>query len=117
MILVHQRYFAKPDMRDRVLDTRVEASRRLMELGVPAGQIWVPARTAANLRSVSGEAADGLPDVIWECTYESLAAREEFRARQESDPRFHAIRTHQGTQLSRWLREHYDLVDLPAKKP
>jgi len=117
MILVHQRYFAKPALREQVLDTRIEASRRLMDLGVPAGQIWVPARTANNLRSVSGEAADGLPDVIWECTYESLAAREAFRARQESDERFHAIRTRQGAQLALWLREHYELVDLSDKRP
>lgn len=111
MILVHQRYFAKSGLRERVIDTRIEASRRLSELGVPAGQIWVPLRGTEDQRTGAGAAADGLPDVVWECTYPSLEAREEFRARQESDPRFHAIRTQQGTQLARWLREHYGLLD------
>jgi len=105
MILVHQRYFAKPDLRDRVLETRVEASRRLAALGVPAGKIWVPVRGHVGINDA------GLPDVIWECGYDSLEERERIRARQEGDPAFAAIRTHQGTQLDRWAREHYQLLD------
>jgi len=103
MILVHQRYFAAPGLVDRVVETRVEASRRLVELGVPAGEIWVPARDAAR--------TDGLPDVIWECTYPTLEERERVRAFQESDPTFHAIRSRQGAQLARWEREHYRRLD------
>ena len=105
MILVHQRYFARPGLRDRVLDTRIEASRRLAELGVPRGRIWVP---------VGGEPGidpAGLPDVIWECTYPDLAERERTRAFQEGDQGFAAIRARQGTQLARWVREHYRLVE------
>ncbi|MGQ0570312.1 MAG: hypothetical protein ACT4P5_12450 [Armatimonadota bacterium] len=105
MILVHQRYFAKPGLRDKVLETRIEASRRLVDLGVPAGTIWVPARTQAGI------SPEGLPDVIWGCTYSSLEAREQIRARQESDPAFHAIRARQGTHLTQWVREHYELID------
>ncbi|MDQ7858714.1 MAG: hypothetical protein QN174_02235 [Armatimonadota bacterium] len=104
MILVHQRYYALPGVADRVLHTRLQASRRLAELGVPVGRIWVPVRETAGIN------ADGLPDVVWECTYPDLETREAIRARQESDPAFHAIRTHQGTQLQRWVREHYRLV-------
>jgi hypothetical protein len=115
MILVHQRYFAKPNMREAVIDTRLEASRRLIELGVPVGKIWVPARGAEDQRTGDGEGR--VPDVVWECTYPSLAVREELRARAESDPRFHAIRTRQGAQLSLWLREHYHLIDLSDGKP
>lgn len=105
MILVHQRYFAKPDLRDRVIETRIEASSRLAALGVPAGQIWVP------VRGQEGIADAGLPDVIWECTYATLEERERVRTRQEGDPAFHAIRTRQGTQLDRWVREHYQLLE------
>ncbi|MGQ0549719.1 MAG: hypothetical protein ACT4PY_08650 [Armatimonadota bacterium] len=97
---MHQRYFARAGLRERVIDTRVEASRRLLELGVPAGQIWVP---------LGGE--PGVPDVIWNCVYPSMDERERFRMQQESDPTFHAIRTRQGTQLERWVREHYRLLD------
>ncbi len=110
MILVHQRYFAKRGQLDRVIETRIEASRHLAELGVPAGQIWVPVReTGVSARGTSDPA---LPDVIWECTYPSLEDREQIRALQEADPAFHAIRTRQGTQLTQWVREHYRLLEL-----
>ena len=104
MILVHQRYFAKPGLREKVLETRVAASRRLAALGVPAGRIWVPVPPEAGI-----EQAD-VPDVIWECTYAGLAEREEIRALQEGDLEFAAIRTRQGTQLVQWRREHYRLL-------
>jgi hypothetical protein len=100
MILVHQRYFARSGLRERVIDTRVEASRRLLELEVPAGEIWVP---------LGGE--PGAPDVIWNCLYPSMEERERCRNLQESDPTFSAIRTRQGTQLERWVREHYRLLE------
>jgi hypothetical protein len=105
MILVHQRYTAKPGLGERVLATRIEASRRLAELGVPAGKIWVP---------VTGEPGidpAGAADVVWECTYPTLEERERFRALQEGDPHFAAIRTRQGGQLARWTREHYRLLE------
>lgn len=105
MILVHQRYFAKPGLRDRVLETRIEASRRLAALRVPSGRIWVPVPPQAGV-----EQAD-LPDVIWECTYPDLAERERIRAVQEGDPEFAAIRARQGTQLVQWRREHYRLLE------
>ncbi len=107
MILVHQRYFAKPGLRDKVIETRVEASQRLKTLGVPAGQIWVPVRGEAGISDT------GLPDVIWECPYASLEERERIRSLQESDAAFHTIRTRQGTQLTQFLREHYRLLDQP----
>lgn len=105
MILVHQRYRAKPGLRERVLETRIEASRRLAELGVPAGQIWVPATDEAGINQ-----ADAV-DVIWECTYPDLPERERIRALQEGDAAFAAIRRRQGGQLTRWTREHYRLVE------
>ncbi len=106
MILVHQRYFPKPGLREAVIETRVEASRRLAALGVPPGKIWVPVRGQPGISDA------GLPDVIWECTYTSVEDRERIRALQEGDPAFHAIRTRQGTQLDRWVREHYQLLSL-----
>jgi hypothetical protein len=105
MILVHQRYTAKAGLREHVLETRIAASRRLAELGVPAGQIWVPVRDEVDL-----DARDAA-DVVWECTYPHLEERERVRAFQEGDPAFAAIRARQGTQLTRWTREHYRLVE------
>jgi hypothetical protein len=105
MILVHQRYVAQPGLRERVLDTRIEASRRLAELGVPAGQIWVPVTGEEGI-----DPADAA-DVVWECTYPDLRERERIRDFQERDPGFAAIRTRQGRQLARWTREHYRLLD------
>ena len=108
MILVHQRYFAKSGLRNKVIDTRVEASQRLAELGVPAGQLWVPVHGESRAH------AGALPDIIWECTYPTYEEREEFRVRQESDPVFKAIRARQGTHLSHWAREYYRVLDLKA---
>jgi hypothetical protein len=105
MILVHQRYFAKPGLRARVLETRIAASRRLAALNVPSGRIWVPVPPQAG-----SEQAD-VPDVIWECTYADLAERERIRAHQEGDPEFAAIRARQRTQLVQWRREHYQLLE------
>jgi hypothetical protein len=104
MILVHQRYIAKPGLFDQVLETRIEASRRLSDLGVPVGQIWIA------LRDVPGSPRGNGPDLIWECTYPTLEERERVRAFQEGDPAFHAIRTRQGGQLVHWARELYRLV-------
>lgn len=105
MILVHQRYVAKPGLYDRVVATRIEASRRLEALGAPAGEIWVAARDGD-----SGGQADSA-DVIWECRYAGLEERERIRAFQEADPAFQEIRRRQGGQLAKWTREHYRLVD------
>ncbi len=105
MILVHQRYFAKPGLHDQVLETRIEASRRLRELGVPTGQIWVA------LRDEPGSPPASTPDLIWECSYPTLEERERIRVLQEGDPAFHAIRTRQGAQLAHWARERYRVVE------
>jgi hypothetical protein len=101
MILVQQRYFARPGLRANVIETRLEASQRLLDLGVPAGELWVPARDDP-----------GLPDVIWNCVYPSMDERERIRALQESDPTFHGIRTRQGTQVQQFMREHYRRFEL-----
>ena len=105
MILVHQRYYAKPGQRERVLETRIAASRRLADLHVPVGRIWVPVSPESGVEQAE------LPDVVWECTYPGLAEREQIRAMQESDPEFAAIRARQRTQLARWHREHYRLLE------
>jgi len=105
MILVHQRYTAKPGLEERVLATRIDASRRLAQLDVPAGQIWVP------VTGESGIDRSDAADVVWECTYADLAERERIRALQEGDPEFAAIRTRQGRQLAHWTREHYRLLE------
>ncbi len=100
MILVQQRYFARPGLREKVLATRLEASRRLLELGVPAGELWVPARDDP-----------GVPDIIWNCTYPSMDERERIQVLQESDQTFAGIRTRQGTQVQQFMREHYRRLD------
>jgi hypothetical protein len=108
MILVHQRYFAKPGLREQVVQTRIDATRRLMALEVPSGELWVP------VRGMAGGHDDGLPDIIWMCEYPGAEAREAFRVKQESDPVFAAIRARQGTQLTGFAREHYRRLDISA---
>lgn len=94
MVVVIQRYFAKPGMARQVIETREEASERLRRLGVPAGSTLVPSR-----------AVPGHPDATWICTYPSLDERERSRTLAESDPIFAAIRAKQSTQLERFERD------------
>jgi len=53
-----------------------------------------------------------MPDVIWNCTYPSMDARERIRTLQESDHAFHDIRTRQGTLVQQFMREHYRRLDV-----
>jgi hypothetical protein len=61
---------------------------------------------------MAGGHDDDLPDIIWTCAYPSAEVRETFRVTQEADPVFAAIRARQGTQVSRFMREHYRRLDV-----
>ena len=97
MILVHQRYSALPGMGVAVLATRRKADARLRELGVPVG------------RTFTRDQPDDAPDVIWECTYETIDERQRVEAILDADPAFTAIRAEQRDQLRHFAREYYTL--------
>jgi len=101
MILVVNRYFARPGAAESVLATRWRASARLAELGLPVGQIFVRAR-----------ASDAGPDVIWQCTYASPAERRLVTDRLSADAAFEAIRAEQASQLARFEREVFELDEI-----
>jgi hypothetical protein len=94
MVLVIQRYFARPGLAERVLATRREASARLAELGLPTGTILVPHR-------VAGEG----PDVVWICQYRDRTERERLRTLAESDSVFARVRARQATYVERFERD------------
>lgn len=97
MILVHQRYFAQPGMAAAVHATRRKANNRLRELCLPVG------------RTFTRDQPDDAPDVIWECTYETLDERQRVEAILDADPAFTAIRAEQRDQLRHFAREYYTL--------
>jgi hypothetical protein len=97
MILVHQRYYAKPGMSDAVLRTRQKANRILQELGLDVGRIYV-----------LGVEQAGAPDVIWECTYQTLEERQEVEQILDTSPAFQAVRNEQGSQVDQFVREYFE---------
>lgn len=96
MILVHQRYFAKTGMAAAVLATRQRANHRLRELNLPVGRTWRPA-----------VACEQVPDVVWECIYETMDDRRQAEMVLDNDAIFIAIRAEQGSQLNSFEHEYY----------
>ena len=96
MIVVCNRYYARPGMAAAVLATRRRASERLRELGVPAGRIY-------TLLAPQEDA----PDVLWECAYATMDERRRVEAILDADAAFTAIRAEQREQLRHFAREHY----------
>ena len=95
MVTVIQRYYARPGMAEAVLETRLEASRRLAAMGLPTGVTLTPAEAKAP----------DVPDVVWICHYLDLAERTLLSRTAESDSEFAAIRARQAGQLSRFERD------------
>ena len=97
MIVVHNGYYAKPGQAEAVYQWRLHASDVRAQLGFPPGRV---------LRRI-GDADDHhqavRPDVIWECTYPSLSARERDAKAIEATPEFRAVMQHMRT-----LIQHFD---------
>ena len=98
MIKVQQRYYAKPGMVDSVLAVRREASRVLERLGLPAGNFYK-----------SCAPAEGLPDVVWECTYNNMDERLHFEKVVEASEEFIAVRKKMQPFITRFERDYLEL--------
>ena len=116
MLLVVNRYYAKPGMADSVLQTRRRMDALYRRLSLPAGQTFVRHQqldTASNARASSyGFREDG-PEVIWQCVYENREARNRVLDAIDADldisAEAKAIMAEQRTQITRFEREYYDL--------
>jgi hypothetical protein len=112
MLLVTNRYYAKPGMADAVLQTRRRMDALYRRLHLSAGQTFVRHQQpggAPNARTSSYIFREDGPDVIWQCVYESREARERTLHVIDSDPEIsaeaEAIMAEQRTQVTRFDRE------------
>ena len=69
-IVVQNYYFALPGKIQAVYELRLHASAVRASLGLPRG------RVLRREQDESGSTAPPLPDVVWECEYPSVSARE-----------------------------------------
>lgn len=102
MIVVQNHYFAKPGMRDAVIDTRRQANACRVRLGLPEGRTLILAR-----------GSDTVPDVIWAIELPDLAAWDRDLAVLAASGAFAAIRLVQSSQLRQFERCAYE-VDPPG---
>jgi carboxymethylenebutenolidase len=110
MYLERTHYYAKPGRAADVLRVRRRACRIRLELGLPAGSIFV-------------KRGDEGPDVQWECTFDSAEAhRCDLEARAASDA-FRAVREEMTALLERFERHvletegrgHVSLADVSLR--
>ena len=99
MIVVHNAYYAKPGQAEAVYQWRRHASEVRAQLGFPRG------RVLRRVRETDDHLEDSRPDVIWECTYPSLSAREHDAQAIEATPEFQAVRRHMRTLIRRFDRQ------------
>ena len=65
-IVERTHYYAKPGLAAEVLDVRRKASAVRLSIGLPAGEIFV--------KHPGGDGSE--PDVVWQCTFTDIAARD-----------------------------------------
>ncbi len=94
VIVVHNYYYAKPGQQDAVYQWRLHASDVRARLGFPPGRV---------LRRLGD--SDTQPDVIWECTYPDLAARQRDVRAVEATAEFQAVMQHMRTLINRFERQ------------
>lgn len=101
-------YFARsPDLAAEVLATRLRACEVREQLGVPAGRV---------LRRLSGEG--DLPDVIWDCPFDSAAQHDADMAARAASADFEAVRANMRNLTRRFERVLYTLGERdPALLP
>lgn len=91
MIVETTNYFAKPGQEEAVREQRRLTTKIRRTLGLEPGRVFV---------KVEGSG----PDVRWECSFASMKAYQEDRARRASSPEFEAARKHMHTLLEKFER-------------
>jgi hypothetical protein len=99
-VMVYNWYFARPGTAERVLATRLEASRVRRTLGLPAGR---------TLQRIEG--GESLPDVLWEAHFPSVAAHDRDMQARAASATFESVRARMTPQLTRFERLLYTVVD------
>jgi hypothetical protein len=110
VIVVQNYYYANPGQADEVYRWRLHASDVREKLGFPRGRVL---RQGGSRNETSGP--NELPDVIWECEYPSIEARERDAKEVAAAPEFQAVQKHMGTLIRRFERGTYEAEE-PSKQ-
>ena len=100
MFIERTQYYAKPGLRERVLEVRRKACLTRVRIGLPAGTIRV------------SRGGDG-PDVSWECAFATVEDSERDLAARAASPEFEAVRKEMGALLARFER-HFEKREPPS---
>jgi hypothetical protein len=107
-IVVQNYYYAQPGRADEVFHWRLHASDVREQLGFPRGRVLRRRGGTAEMN-----ASHELPDVIWECEYPSLDARERDTQAVTATAEFQAVQQYMRTLIRRFERGTYEVEELP----
>src|SRR4030095_6244711 len=111
IIVVQNYYYAKPGQGDEVYRWRIHASEVREKLGFPRGRVM---RRQTNPDEAAQ--ANEQPDVIWECEYPSIEARERDAKAVTATPEFQAVQKHMATLIRRFERGTYEVEEPPRQE-
>lgn len=93
-------YYAKPGKADEVLSHRQHVSDVLEKLGLPRGRV---------MRRLGG--SDEEPDVMWECEFPNVAARDQFLKVAAASSKFLEARKYMTTLVSKAERSDWEVQE------
>ena len=105
-IVVENYYYARPGKAEEVYQWRLHASDVRAKLGLPKGRVLKRVSQPAG-----GPDSTDLPDVVWECEYPSLAARNDDVERLGKRAEFEQVEKHMDTLIRRFERAIFELTD------
>jgi hypothetical protein len=108
VIVVQNYYYAQPGRADEVFRWRLHASDVREKLGFPRGRVL---RRMGGTEEMS--ASSELPDVIWECEYPSIDARERDTKAVTATAEFQAVQQYMRTLIRRFERGTYEVEESP----
>ena len=94
-IVERTHYYAKPGLAAEVLDVRRKASAVRLSIGLPAGEIFV--------KHPGGDGSE--PDVVWQCTFANVAARDADLATRAASAEFENVRVQMRKLYTRFERQ------------
>src|SRR5215470_5526187 len=101
-IVERTQYYAKPGLAAEVLDIRQKASAVRLSIGLPAGEILV--------KHPGGDGTE--PDVVWQCIFAGVAAREADLAARAASPEFESVRVQMRQLYARFERQVFAIASL-----
>jgi hypothetical protein len=104
-IVVQNFYYALPGKVDEVYRWRLHASEVRGRLGLAVGRVLKRTQqSAADLNNAE------LPDVVWECEYPNVAARDADVARLDGSREFESIEAHMQTLIRQFHRAVFSVA-------